>query len=146
MHDMISVQTLRSHSFACKGSSAMRLMTKEHLAWRNMRKTRAAGGTRCPTTLEDQGFRVSGQASLGSMPCGHGTKNWSHLQKTLTSTNWARFWFELSKTSNALELGTQCPQPWALGWELLGENPDCPSGLVYVTHVHNGFECPSPRG
>jgi hypothetical protein len=44
------------------------------------------------------------------------------------------------------ELGTQCPQPSALGWELFGENPDYPSRLVYVTFVHDGFECPIPRG
>jgi hypothetical protein len=53
--------------------------TKEHLAWRDMRQTRASEGTQYPTTLEDQGLRMSGQASLGSMPHGHGTKNWSHL-------------------------------------------------------------------
>jgi hypothetical protein len=44
------------------------------------------------------------------------------------------------------ELGTWGLQSWALGWELFGENPDCPTGLVFVTFVHNGFECPSPRG
>jgi hypothetical protein len=38
------------------------------------------------------------------------------------------------------ELGTQCPQPWTLGWELLGENLDYMRGLVCATLVHNGFE------
>jgi hypothetical protein len=42
------------------------------------------------------------------------------------------------------ELSTQCPQPWALGWQLLGENLDCMNGLVCVTLAHNGFECPNP--
>jgi hypothetical protein len=65
----------------------MRRATKAHLAWRDLRKTRASEGTRYRTTLEDQDLRMSGQASLGSMSCGHGTNNWSHLQKTLSLTN-----------------------------------------------------------
>jgi hypothetical protein len=43
------------------------------------------------------------------------------------------------------KLGTWCPQPWALGRELLGENPDCLSGLVFTTHTHDDFKCPSPK-
>jgi hypothetical protein len=74
-HDSISVQNLRSHSFACESSQAMSCATKEHLAWRDLKQTRVSEGTRYPTTLEDQGLRMSGQASLGSMPRGHGTKN-----------------------------------------------------------------------
>jgi hypothetical protein len=38
-------------------------VTKEHLACCNLRKIRVLGGTRYPTTLEDQGFRMSGQVS-----------------------------------------------------------------------------------
>jgi hypothetical protein len=57
--------------------------TKEHLAHRGLRQTQASGGTRYPKTLEDQGVRMSGQVSLGSMSHGRGTKNWSHLWKTL---------------------------------------------------------------
>jgi hypothetical protein len=37
MHDLISVQTLRSHSFACTSSQAMSPVTKEHLAWHDLR-------------------------------------------------------------------------------------------------------------
>jgi hypothetical protein len=82
-YDLISVQNLRLHSFACGSSQAMRCVTKEHLARRGLRQTRVSGGTRYPKTLENQGLRMSGQTTLGSMPRGHGTKNWSHLRKTL---------------------------------------------------------------
>jgi hypothetical protein len=60
MHDSISIQTLRSHSFACGCSQAMCHMTKEHLAWRDLRKTRASRGTQYPTTLEDLSLWMSG--------------------------------------------------------------------------------------
>jgi hypothetical protein len=53
----------------------MSRVTKEHLSWRDMRQTQVFGGTRYPTTLQDQCLRMSGQTSLGSMPRGHGTKN-----------------------------------------------------------------------
>jgi hypothetical protein len=36
--------------------------TKEHLAYRDMRKIQVPRGTRYPTTLEDQGLQMSGQA------------------------------------------------------------------------------------
>jgi hypothetical protein len=62
-HDLISVQNLRSHSFACRSSQAMCRATKEHLACYDLRKIWAHGGTRYPTTLKDQGLRMSGQAS-----------------------------------------------------------------------------------
>jgi hypothetical protein len=42
------------------------------------------------------------------------------------------------------ELDTRCPQSWALGWGLLGENPDSPSRLVNMTLIHDGFEILSP--
>jgi hypothetical protein len=29
--------------------------------------------------------------------------------------------------------------------ELFVENPDCSSGLVITTHMHDGFECSTPR-
>jgi hypothetical protein len=119
-HDSINVQTLRSHSFTCGSSHAMHRMTKEHLAWCDLRKTRVSGGTRYPITMEDQCLRMSGQAILGSTPCGRGTKNWSHQWKTLRSTIWARFWSKSSKTSNALwarhmmptSLGTRMGTTW----------------------------------
>jgi hypothetical protein len=75
------------HNFACGSSQAMHHATKEKLAWRNLTKPRVSEGTRYPTTLEDQCLQMSGQVSLGSMPRGHGTKNWAHLWKTLSSTN-----------------------------------------------------------
>jgi hypothetical protein len=75
MHDLIGVQNLISHSFACGSSQAMSYATEEHLAWRDLRQTRVSRGTQYPTTLEDQGLRMSGQASLVSMLHGHGTKN-----------------------------------------------------------------------
>jgi hypothetical protein len=62
-HDLISVQNLRSHSFACGSSQAMCCATKEHLACRDLRQTWVSRGTQHPTTLEDQGLRMSGQAS-----------------------------------------------------------------------------------
>jgi hypothetical protein len=55
-HDSISIQTLRSHSYACGSSHAMYHVTKEHLAWHDLRKTQASRGTRYPTILEDQGL------------------------------------------------------------------------------------------
>jgi hypothetical protein len=63
MHDLISVQNLRSRSFACKSSEAMGRTTKQHLACHDLRKILVSGVTRYPTTLEDQGHRMSGQAS-----------------------------------------------------------------------------------
>jgi hypothetical protein len=36
-------------------------------------------GTQKPGRIK---VRISGQASLGSMPRGYGTKNWSHMWKT----------------------------------------------------------------
>jgi hypothetical protein len=63
MHDLISVQNLRSHSFTCGSSLAMCRVTKEHLACLSLRQTHVSGRTRYPTTLEDQGLRMSGQVS-----------------------------------------------------------------------------------
>jgi hypothetical protein len=83
MHDLISIQNLRLHSFSCGSSQATCRATKEHLACRGLWQTWVSGWTRYPTTLEDQGFWMSGKASLSSNPRGHGTKNWSHLWKTL---------------------------------------------------------------
>jgi hypothetical protein len=53
MHDLINVQNLRSHNFACGSSQAMCRTTKEHLACRSLRQTRVSGWTRYPKTLED---------------------------------------------------------------------------------------------
>jgi hypothetical protein len=62
-HDSISVQNLRSHSFACRSSQAICCVIKDHLACRDLRKIRVPKRTRYPTTLEDQGLRISGQTS-----------------------------------------------------------------------------------
>jgi hypothetical protein len=61
--DLISIPNLRLHSFACRSSQAMCRASKEHLAYCDLRKIQVSGGTRYPTTLEDQGLRMSGQAS-----------------------------------------------------------------------------------
>jgi hypothetical protein len=58
-YDSISVQNLISHSFACGSSQAMSRAIKEHLAWHDLRQNRVSEGTRYPTTLEDQGLRMS---------------------------------------------------------------------------------------
>jgi hypothetical protein len=59
-HELISIQNLRSHSFACRSNKAMCPATEEHLACHGLRQTRVSGGTRYPTTLEDQGLQMSG--------------------------------------------------------------------------------------
>jgi hypothetical protein len=64
-------------------------------------------------TWADQGLRMSGQATQGSMPRDHGTKNWSHLGKILSSTNWARSRSGSLKALNAL--WTQCKMLTILG-------------------------------
>jgi hypothetical protein len=87
---------------------------------------------------------MSGQVSLGSTPCGHNTKNWLHLEKSLARQTEQGLDLSRQKPQMFYELGTQCPQSWALGWELLGENPDYLSELVHATLVHDGFECSSP--
>jgi hypothetical protein len=62
-HDSISVQNLRSHNFACRSSQTMCRATKEHLACHDLRKIWVSGGTWYPTTLNDQGLQMSGQAT-----------------------------------------------------------------------------------
>jgi hypothetical protein len=62
-HDSISIQNLRSHSFTCRSSQTMCHATKEHLACHDLRKIWVSGGTRYPTTLEDQCLRMSGHTS-----------------------------------------------------------------------------------
>jgi hypothetical protein len=53
----------------------MSRVTKEHLAWHDLRQTQVSRGTQYPTTLEDQCLQMSGQASQGSVPHDHGTKH-----------------------------------------------------------------------
>jgi hypothetical protein len=62
-HDSISVQNLISHSFACGTNQVICRTTKDHLACRDLRKIWVSGGAWYPSTLEYQGFRISGQAS-----------------------------------------------------------------------------------
>jgi hypothetical protein len=59
-HDSISVQNLISHNFTCGSNQAMSHVTKEHLAWHDLRKIWVSGGIRYPATLKDQGLRMSG--------------------------------------------------------------------------------------
>jgi hypothetical protein len=53
----------------------MSRMTKEHLAWRDLRETHVSEGLSTYATQADQDLRISGQASLGNVSHGHGTKN-----------------------------------------------------------------------
>jgi hypothetical protein len=62
-HDLISIQNLRSHSFACRSSQVMCHAIKEHLAYHGLRQTQVSGGTRYTTTLEDEGLQMFGEAS-----------------------------------------------------------------------------------
>jgi hypothetical protein len=39
MYDLISIQYLRSHGFACMSSQAMSHVAKVHLAWIDLRET-----------------------------------------------------------------------------------------------------------
>jgi hypothetical protein len=48
VHDLISVQNLRSHGFACMSSQAMCHVTKEHLAWHDLRESQVSSGTQYP--------------------------------------------------------------------------------------------------
>jgi hypothetical protein len=41
-------KTSVSYNFACTSSQAMSHVTKEHLAWRDLRETRVSEGTRYP--------------------------------------------------------------------------------------------------
>jgi hypothetical protein len=44
-HDLISIQNLSSHGFACLSNWATSHATKEHLARHDLRQTRVSGGT-----------------------------------------------------------------------------------------------------
>jgi hypothetical protein len=46
--DLISVQNLNSHDFACMSSQAISRATKEHLAWCDLGQIRVSGGTQYP--------------------------------------------------------------------------------------------------
>jgi hypothetical protein len=108
-YDLISAQNLRSHSFACRSNQAMCRATKEHLACRGLRQTRVSGGTRYQKTLKDQGLRISGHVSLGSMPRDHGTKNWSHLWKTLAGKTEQSFDSSGQRPRMTLQAGHMMP-------------------------------------
>jgi hypothetical protein len=119
-HDSINVHNLRLHSFACGSSQSMCHVIKEHLAYCGLRQTRVSGGTRHPKTLEDQGLRMSGQASLGSMPRGHGTKNWSHLWKTLAR-----------QTEQGLDPSGQRPRMTLQAWHMMPIALSARSGTIW---------------
>jgi hypothetical protein len=53
MHDLINVQNLSSHDFACTSSQAKSHMTKENLAQHDLRQTRVSGGTRYPCNSDE---------------------------------------------------------------------------------------------
>jgi hypothetical protein len=39
MRDLINIQNINLHGFACTSSQAMSCVTKEHLAWHDLRQT-----------------------------------------------------------------------------------------------------------
>jgi hypothetical protein len=108
MHDLISVQNLRSHSSTSGSRHTMCHATKGHLACRGLRQTLVSIGTWYAKTLEDQGLWMSSQASLGSMSHNHGTRNWSHLWKTLSR-----------QTKQGLNPSGQRPQMTPSAWHMV---------------------------
>jgi hypothetical protein len=91
MHDSFSIQNLNI--------SRRPINIKPGLIWE---KPEYSEGLGTLATHADQGLRMSGQASQGSILHDHGTKNWSHMGKIISSINRARSQSELSKASNAL--------------------------------------------
>jgi hypothetical protein len=87
---------------------------------------------------------MSGQTNQGSMSCDHGTKNWSHLEKSLAQQTEQGPNLGRQRLWMLYELSAWCPQSLALSWELLGEKFRLPR-LVDTTHTHDDFKCPSPR-
>jgi hypothetical protein len=63
------------------GHAARPINTKSSLIWE---KPEYPEGLRTVATQTDQGLLMSGQASQGSMPRDHSTKNLSHLGKSLS--------------------------------------------------------------
>jgi hypothetical protein len=53
-HDSINIQKLSPYGFACTSSQAISRVTKEQLAWHNLRQTRVFGGTQYHATWMDQ--------------------------------------------------------------------------------------------
>jgi hypothetical protein len=95
-------KTLVSHDFACMSSLAMSRMTKEHLAYRDLRETRVSGGTRY--SCNSGGSRSSNVWS--GEPRLYAARPWYYelitLGKILYSTNQVRSRSRSSKALNAL--------------------------------------------
>jgi hypothetical protein len=116
-------KTSVSHGFAFSSSQAMCRVTndtKPGLIWEKPEYPKVLDTL---ATQADQGLRMSGQASEGSMPCDHGTKDWSHLGKILCSTNVTEWGHDLGhqRLQMLYELSAWRPQSWALSSELFGE-------------------------
>jgi hypothetical protein len=117
-------------------SQAMRHTTKEHLAWRHLIETEHPEGLNTHATQADQDLWMSGRASLGSMPRGHDTKNWSHLEKPLARQIDQGPDPGHRRPQMLYELDTLRPQSWALGWEPLGEKFRLPErAVVYDSYA-----------
>jgi hypothetical protein len=116
MHDSFSVWNLSISwlcMFECRSCAVWPMDTRPSLIWE---KAEYPEGLGTLATRVDQGLRMSGQVSQGSMSHDHGTKNWSHLRKILSSTNRARYRSGSSKALNVL--WTQCMTPTVLSTKL----------------------------
>jgi hypothetical protein len=127
MHDLINIQNFRSHNFACKSSQAMCHATKGGLACPSLRQTQVSGGTRYPTTLEDQWFWMSSQVSMYFRLYTAMTLRIGHTYGKPLLDKLNKVSIRVVKDLKWLyELSTWCPQPWALGQELLGKKSRLP--------------------
>jgi hypothetical protein len=76
MHDSINIQNLSISRFRMFKCQAMCRSTDRHLAWLDVRETQVSRRTRYPCNSDgSRSSNLSGQASQGSMPRDHGTKN-----------------------------------------------------------------------
>jgi hypothetical protein len=144
-NDSISVPNLRSHVFACTSSQVMSNMTKEHLAWHDLRETRVFGGTRYPCNLGrsrslnvwsgEPRLKCDAVMTLKLITQGKTPK----LDKLSEVLIWVIKGFKCSTNSvhdaHSIE---------HLARNHSVKNPNCPNQLVCMTLVHDDFECPSP--
>jgi hypothetical protein len=139
VHDLFSVRNLSMSGHEPRDRRAL------SPAW-SERNSSIQKDSVSPVTCDHQGLWMSGQASLGSMLRGHGTKTWSHPGKNLRSTNRVRSWSRLSKTSNAIWIWRMTPTVLSTKLRIIQWwNPDYMSGLVFMTRMHDDFECSSLR-
>jgi hypothetical protein len=99
-----------SHARVVRPWAAWPKSTEPGMIWD---KPEYPDGLSTHATRIDQDLWMSGLASLGSMPHGHDTKNWSRLGKILSSTNGARFRSETTKASNAIWTRHMMPTVWS---------------------------------